>query len=197
MSNKGQKKIDLFWQKILLRWLPLWLKPNHFTLVRLILLPLAIALLWQKYFLFSAIVFILAAWCDTLDGSLARTRGLASELGGLIDPIADKALVIIFSFTLIFYYPFYWLPLTILMIDIVILISAFFLFFLFPGKKLPRADWWGKIKMLLQVSAITFTMIYLINNAAWLMLTAAGFWFAAIIFAFLSLGHYTSQVMRS
>nr|NLD40064.1 CDP-diacylglycerol--glycerol-3-phosphate 3-phosphatidyltransferase [Actinomycetales bacterium] len=44
--------------------------------------------------LVAAGVFLVAALTDRLDGYLARSRGLITDLGKLLDPIADKALVI-------------------------------------------------------------------------------------------------------
>ena len=41
----------------------------------------------------AAVVFAVAAATDRLDGQLARARGLQTELGAFLDPVADKALV--------------------------------------------------------------------------------------------------------
>ena len=44
-------------------------------------------------YLVAAIVFVLAAFTDALDGHIARSRGLVTNLGKFLDPIADKVLV--------------------------------------------------------------------------------------------------------
>jgi CDP-diacylglycerol--glycerol-3-phosphate 3-phosphatidyltransferase len=73
-----------------------WTLPNMITLARIGLTPV-IALLpfiqgyWPKVIAF--IVFLVAAFSDLLDGYLARRYGTISELGMLLDPIADKLLL--------------------------------------------------------------------------------------------------------
>ena len=73
-----------------------WTLPNIITLARICLTPV-IALLpfiqgyWPKVIAF--VVFLVAAFSDLLDGYLARRYGTTSELGMLLDPIADKLLL--------------------------------------------------------------------------------------------------------
>src|SRR5204862_7936293 len=73
-----------------------WTLPNIITLARICLTPV-IALLpfisgyWPKVIAF--VVFLIAAFSDLLDGYLARRYGTISELGMLLDPIADKLLL--------------------------------------------------------------------------------------------------------
>ena len=72
--------------------------PNKITLSRIFMIPLFIVvfylgLLWKWCFLISAGVFLLAALTDALDGHIARSRNLVTNLGKFLDPIADKVLV--------------------------------------------------------------------------------------------------------
>jgi cardiolipin synthase len=68
--------------------------PNIITLGRLILVPVIIALIvaqrWREAFL----CFIIAGVSDGIDGWLARTFDLRTELGAYLDPLADKALLV-------------------------------------------------------------------------------------------------------
>src|SRR5204862_5372206 len=84
-----------------------WTLPNMITLARICLTPV-IALLpfiqgyWPKVIAF--VVFLIAAFSDLVDGYIARRYRTISELGMLLDPIADKlllfaTLVPIFSMT--------------------------------------------------------------------------------------------------
>ncbi len=76
--------------------------PNYLTLARIVLVPLLVVILLtpitEDYFGFSSYVlaiaiFLAASFTDILDGHLARRRNQVSNLGKLLDPIADKLLV--------------------------------------------------------------------------------------------------------
>lgn len=72
--------------------------PNKITLTRIFMIPLFVAVfylgrLWEWCYLISAGVFLLAALTDALDGHIARSRNLVTNLGKFLDPIADKVLV--------------------------------------------------------------------------------------------------------
>lgn len=71
---------------------------NALTLLRLLLVPAFVALFFggghDPAWLFSAAgVFLLAAVTDRIDGELARRRGVVTDFGKVVDPIADKALI--------------------------------------------------------------------------------------------------------
>lgn len=81
--------------------------PNKLTMLRMLMIPLFIACFYLpeswligtlngvplllKYVL-AAVVFLLAYVTDTLDGRIARARGLVTDFGKLMDPTADKLL---------------------------------------------------------------------------------------------------------
>ena len=72
--------------------------PNKITLTRICMIPVFVAVFYCGFlspwcFLASAIVFVLAAATDALDGHIARSRHLVTDLGKFLDPIADKVLV--------------------------------------------------------------------------------------------------------
>lgn len=76
---------------------PLWNIANILTMVRIVLVPVFAVLFLQgttAMRVAAAVVFLIAAATDKLDGWLARSRGLVTDFGKLADPIADKALVI-------------------------------------------------------------------------------------------------------
>ncbi|MBN2233245.1 MAG: CDP-diacylglycerol--glycerol-3-phosphate 3-phosphatidyltransferase [Deltaproteobacteria bacterium] len=71
--------------------------PNILTMSRILAVPLIILLLYSTnrwINLFTAVVFVLAAVTDALDGYLARKHHTVTPLGKLLDPVADKVLVL-------------------------------------------------------------------------------------------------------
>jgi CDP-diacylglycerol--glycerol-3-phosphate 3-phosphatidyltransferase len=71
--------------------------PNFITLTRILLIPVFVVLFatpTPDRSLIAAIVFIVAAVTDMLDGYLARRNGQVTTVGKLLDPIADKLLVL-------------------------------------------------------------------------------------------------------
>lgn len=74
--------------------------PNKITLTRIFMIPLFLVVFYLDVFhgyhyefLIAAIVFAVAASTDFLDGHIARSRNLVTNLGKFLDPIADKVLV--------------------------------------------------------------------------------------------------------
>ena len=73
--------------------------PNKITLTRICLIPLFVLFFYLDVFegrawnyIIAAIIFVVAASTDFLDGYIARSRGLVTNLGKFLDPIADKVL---------------------------------------------------------------------------------------------------------
>ena len=72
--------------------------PNSLTLARIVMIPifgLVFFLPWEYANVAAAIVFILAAFTDWLDGWLARRLEQTSAFGAFLDPVADKLMVAI------------------------------------------------------------------------------------------------------
>ena len=72
--------------------------PNKITLTRICMIPVFVLFFFLDGVLpfargIAAIVFVLAACTDFIDGHIARSRGLVTNLGKFLDPIADKVLV--------------------------------------------------------------------------------------------------------
>jgi CDP-diacylglycerol--glycerol-3-phosphate 3-phosphatidyltransferase len=71
--------------------------PNLLTLSRLAAIPVLMALLIFKFDghdQLAAALFIVVSFTDTLDGQIARRRGMVSDLGKFLDPLADKLFVL-------------------------------------------------------------------------------------------------------
>ena len=77
-----------------------WNVPNVLTLIRLLLVPVYVVLfaVGEKY---SALtVFLLASFTDLLDGRIARKYNLITDFGKLMDPLADKVMVVTAMFSM-------------------------------------------------------------------------------------------------
>jgi len=68
--------------------------PNKITILRILLIPVFISLTLYSKWQWALIVFALAAVSDGLDGYLARVLMQKTEFGKLLDPIADKLLIL-------------------------------------------------------------------------------------------------------
>ena len=78
--------------------------PNVLTLLRILLVPvLVVALLDQTSDgdVLAAIVFAIASFTDAIDGYIARSRNAITTFGKLMDPVADKLLIIAALFSLV------------------------------------------------------------------------------------------------
>lgn len=105
--------------------------PNLITLLRLVLVPPVIALILAGSYLWALILFMLAGISDGIDGFLARRYGWRTRLGGLLDPLADKALMMS-SFVALAWEGFlpWWLATLVVLRDLIIIGGALAFHFL-------------------------------------------------------------------
>ena len=67
--------------------------PNKLTTARVVMIPLFLVAVYQGWWLAALVIFALASITDALDGHIARSRGLVTDFGKFMDPLADKLLV--------------------------------------------------------------------------------------------------------
>src|SRR2546430_709551 len=68
--------------------------PNVLTVFRMALIPVFVSLLVYQRFGWALFIFVVAGVTDGLDGLLARNLQQGSELGRILDPIADKLMLV-------------------------------------------------------------------------------------------------------
>jgi cardiolipin synthase len=129
--------------------------PNLLRLLRLLMIPLIIFLMVNvndELFPYLLAIYIIAVFLDFLDGFIARKFSQESELGKIIDPLADKILVLsmLITLTLKFNFPL-WLAVFIILRDILILWASVLLY---KGKRI--------IKPSLVVGKFTFGLLSLL-----------------------------------
>lgn len=107
--------------------------PNLITLVRILLVPVFLLIFWSAHpdrIFLSMSIAALAGITDVLDGYLARKYKLVTTLGKILDPAADKLMVlsVAISLYLIGRFPV-WLVLLIIAKEIVLVLGSLFLVF--------------------------------------------------------------------
>jgi cardiolipin synthase len=103
---------------------------NLLTVLRLILIPVFVTALYYDRFVWALVVFLIAAVTDVLDGIVARSFNQKTQLGAILDPMADKLLLVtafitlsLPRFTLTDPIPF-WLTATAISRDVFIVLGA-------------------------------------------------------------------------
>jgi len=143
--------------------------PNLLTLFRMALIPVFVSLLFYSKFGWALGVFVLAGITDGLDGLLARRLNQGSQLGAILDPIADK-LLLVTSFVVLsmpaiippplprhFPVPF-WVTAAVFSRDIFIIVGAAAINIV-TGFRRFRPSWLGKINTTIQIIAIAAVLI--------------------------------------
>jgi len=147
---------------------------NKITVTRIALIPVFVMMAiyygrgvqrghprdWQR--IVTIFVFLVAAASDGLDGYVARKYNQRSRLGVVLDPIADKGLLLAAIITLSFsnwtyVFPI-WFPVLVITRDAVILIGTALLHYL-VGEVQVRPSWVGKTATALQMVAISMVLL--------------------------------------
>jgi CDP-diacylglycerol--glycerol-3-phosphate 3-phosphatidyltransferase len=152
---------------------------NALTLLRLLLVPVFVVLFFTDgghsdgWRIWAFVVFAAATVTDLIDGDLARSRGLVTDVGKVADPIADKALTgaALIALSVVGDLP-WWVTVIILVRELGITALRFFVI----RHGVIPASRGGKAKTLLQNVAIGLYILPLTGWAAtvrfWLMLVA-------------------------
>lgn len=99
--------------------------PNLLTLLRITLVPLLALRILQHDYDAALTIALVAAITDALDGLLARRFGWQSRLGGILDPLADKAMLVVSFVTLAMIGAIpAWLAVLVIVRDLVIVLGA-------------------------------------------------------------------------
>ncbi|KMO15939.1 hypothetical protein SQ03_16000 [Methylobacterium platani JCM 14648] len=99
--------------------------PNLITAARLALVPFVVGAILREAWGLAFLLFALAGLSDGIDGFLARRYGLTSRLGAILDPLADKALMlaVLVSLTLAGLVPA-WFPAVLIARDALMVVGA-------------------------------------------------------------------------
>lgn len=138
--------------------------PNQLTIVRLVLVPVFVALLSVESiptYVLGYIVFTVASITDYWDGRIARERNLITNFGKLMDPLADKVLMAA-AFVMMMQVPTLWVPgwtIVAILAREFLVTGARSMAASGPGQKVIAANRWGKIKTVAQMTYI-YTFLF-------------------------------------
>src|SRR6266498_4050924 len=143
--------------------------PNLLTVFRMVLIPVFVTLLFYRRFSLALAVFILAGLTDGLDGLLARRFSQQSQLGTILDPIADKLMLvtafIVLSMRSVFPQPLpghlpvpFWVTVAVISRDVFIIVGAAAINIM-TGFRGFRPSWWGNVKTMVQAAGIAPIML--------------------------------------
>ena len=179
--------------------------PNLLTVFRMVLIPVFVSLLFYKRFLLALVVFALAGVTDGLDGLLARRFNQKSQLGTILDPIADKLMLVtafvVLTMRSVFPQPLpshlpvpFWVTVAVISRDVFILVGAAAINIV-TGFRGFRPSMLGKINTTVQIVAIGVIMFAasVPYGTGWYLPTI----YAAVFsFAVLSGAHYVFFVSK-
>jgi len=142
--------------------------PNLLTIFRMVLIPVFVTLLFYQRFLWALGVFVTAGLTDGLDGLLARRFAQQSQLGTILDPIADKLMLvtafIVLSMRSVFPQPLpghlpvpFWVTVAVISRDVFIIVGAAAINVM-TGFKGFRPSWLGKLNTTVQIGGIAAIM---------------------------------------
>ena len=128
--------------------------PNALTLLRLFAVPVFLFASFRGEYRLAFFIFVAAAFTDVLDGLIARRFNQRSRLGAILDPAADKTMMIggYLFFTLRQGLPLgipAWLTFTVFIRDFMIITFAYLLYTRIHVRRFPPS-WAGKVSTVLQ-----------------------------------------------
>lgn len=169
---------------------------NALTMLRLLLVPVFAVLLFHEdgqnsaWRFWAWFVFAVAAITDSIDGDLARKRGLVTEFGKLIDPLADKALIgtALVGLSMLDLLS-WWITIVILVREVGVTLLRFWVI----RHGVIPASRGGKVKTLLQSIAIG---LYVLPLSGFLHTVAAVIMAAAVVLTLATGADYVHRAIR-
>jgi len=169
--------IDGLVDKVFLWAFPRWVRPNHLTALRFVLIPVILVLLYLDLRWWALGVFIVAICTDFIDGAMARTRDQITLLGTYTDPVADKLLIgAVLAWT---GYEYLVVQIFLAFIVLELVLSAIGASILLRTGTARSSNLYGKTKMVLQsVALFMFLISGILDLEAWKTISIYLLWVA-------------------
>ena len=134
--------------------------PNALTLARILTIPAFLILLTSGRPGMALAVFVAGGITDALDGAIARLTDTKTELGAILDPLADK-LLLLSSFCVLALMELVpnWLTVLVLCRDVFLLVGYFFLFVFTSEWIEVRPSVIGKVTTFFQLASVTIVLV--------------------------------------
>ena len=163
--------------------------PNLITLTRLALVPVLILLLKDGEYVTGFVVFVLAGISDALDGYLAKRLNVQSRLGAILDPVADKLLLVsaYVMLTVLGHIPF-WLMLVVAFRDLLIVVG-YVIYTSHAGPVKMRPSFLSKLNTFAQIALVGLILAEQAASRDW-PLVVEGMWFVVLATTVISGAHY-------
>ena len=133
--------------------------PNILCYVRILLLPFFAVLFCKKMDIAAAMVVLLSAATDVVDGIIARKFHLETELGKILDPLADKLSQAVISGCLLIRYPVMWL-----LFSVIIIKESFQgiggLLLYRKVKSMRSSEWFGKLSTAFFYTVMAYLVLF-------------------------------------
>ncbi len=140
--------------------------PNFLTLLRIIAIPIFLVFLAEGDHAAAFMLFLAAGVTDTVDGTVARLTDSRSELGAILDPMADK-LLLVSSFLVLGMQGTIaaWLVVLVISRDVIVVLGYFVIYFV--HHEAPRVDptRLGKFNTFFELFTVGFALMGLAKPA--------------------------------
>lgn len=163
--------------------------PNIITLFRIALVPVLILLLKGHEYTASLLVFAIAGLSDGLDGYIAKRFKCVSHLGAVLDPIADKLLLVsaYVMLTIIGHIPF-WLMLVVAFRDVLI-VGGYLIYVGLLGAVEMRPSYLSKFNTVAQIGLVVSVLAH--QAFGWpAQLVVQGLIYVVLVTTVISGAHY-------
>lgn len=171
-----------------------WNVPNVLTMIRFLLIGVFVYLfLGAKAYWWALGVYALASFTDVLDGYIARKYNLITDFGKLMDPLADKLMLLAAVFCLTYVGVIHWAFLAFLILrDMALVIGSAFLL---KKKVVVYARIWGKLSTLFfNVGVLLSVVSFYVKGVAPWHLVVLGI---AVVFGILAFIQYATSFFKS
>ena len=158
--------------------------PNSLSILRLIMVPFFVLAFFILSPQIAGIILIASILTDVLDGYIARKYDMVTDLGMILDPLADKLMQATVCLCIGISYKIFWLPVLFVAKELFMMIGAYVV--IRSGRKVVPSKWYGKLAAVV-FFAVTSAIIFFLhppkdqNTVIDLLIVAALFMFFAFV----------------